>query len=73
MPMLPPFERITHVKLIDFPDILEVKGIDTFEDQTIYFLEAEQGLIEPYGERLVEQKFSSEEDSCKIGMIGILR
>lgn len=48
---------VKYVRLTDSPSVLEVKGIDTFEGQTVYMLETEKGLIEPHCEQLVERKF----------------
>ena len=54
-------QTVKYVKMFDSHKIYEVKGIDhNFEgDGTAYMLEAEKGMIEPYGERLIEEKFYS--------------
>jgi hypothetical protein len=54
-------QTVKYVKMFDSPKIYEVKSIDTnFEgDGTAYMLEVEKGMIEPYSERLIEEKFYS--------------
>jgi len=56
-------QPVKYVKLIDSPGVCEVKGIDfNAENETVYMLEAEKGMIEPYSERLIERKFSNYAD-----------
>jgi hypothetical protein len=53
-------QRVKYVKMFDSHKVYEVKDTDPhFEGQMVYFLETEPGLIEPYSERLIEEKFYS--------------
>ena len=53
-----------YVKLFDSHSVYEVKAIDPcFEGEgTAYMLEVEEGMIEPYGESLVEQTFFTDQE-----------
>lgn len=54
-------QTVKYVKMFDSHNIYEVKSIDPhFEgNETAYMLEVERDIIEPYSERLVEEKFYS--------------
>ena len=50
-------EQVKYIKLLGSSKIFEVKAIDTSfgDDGNLYMLEVEEGIIEPYGELIIEQ------------------
>src|SRR6267378_1501770 len=58
-------KQVEYIKMFGSPKIFEVKAIDTSwgDGETLYMLEAENGIIEPYGESIIEKKFYSKEDA----------
>jgi hypothetical protein len=57
--------QVKYIKILGSPKIFEVKAIDTSwgDDENLYMLESEEGILEPYGEAVIEKKFYSKEDA----------
>jgi hypothetical protein len=57
--------QVKYIKMLGSPKIFEVKAIDTSweYDEDLYMLEVEKGIIESYGELIIEKKFFSKEDA----------
>jgi len=55
--------QVKYIKMLGSSKIFEVKAIDTRYGETLYMLESEEGIIETYGESIIEKKFYSKEDA----------